>query len=79
MYQRRGAGSCLLTKFAAIADESGLPTYLVSTQAGRRLYEKAGFVVIKEFVLDLAEMGETAPGSERRETFTVSLSSKIVV
>jgi hypothetical protein len=59
----------LLKRIAEIADEASLPTFLVSTEVGRKLYEKAGFGVVKEVVLDLEEMGETTPG---RETFTVS-------
>lgn len=68
-YQRRGIGAALLEKLQEIADEDVLPMYLLSTTAGRKLYEKSGFRVVKEVVLDLEEMGEATKG---REVFTVS-------
>lgn len=68
-YQRRGAGAALLEKVKAIADEEGLAIYLTSTETGRKLYERAGFQVMKEIVIDLKEIGEVKKG---REMFTVS-------
>jgi GNAT superfamily N-acetyltransferase len=67
-HQRRGAARCLLEKLTELADDAGKDTYLVSTDAGRSVYAKAGFTAVKEIVLDLTEMGE----KEGKERFTVS-------
>ncbi|QDS69672.1 hypothetical protein FKW77_009579 [Venturia effusa] len=66
-HQRKGAGAASMQKVNAVADEQGLAIYLTSTESGRRLYERCGFYVAKEIVIDLEEMGETKKG---RETFS---------
>ncbi|KAI1194667.1 hypothetical protein F5X97DRAFT_310315 [Nemania serpens] len=50
-YYRRGAAKALLVPMLAIADASGLQSYLEATPAGRPVYEKLGFktVEVKEF------------------------------
>jgi GNAT superfamily N-acetyltransferase len=68
-HQRRGAASCLLDKLGEIADEAEQPTLLVSTDAARKVYEKAFFTPVREVVLDLTQLGETGA----RERFTVSV------
>jgi hypothetical protein len=67
-HQKRGAAQCLLGKLTDLADEAGKDAYLISTDAGKSVYTKAGFMPVRELVLDLALMGER----EGKERFTVS-------
>ncbi|RAL12578.1 GNAT family N-acetyltransferase [Aspergillus homomorphus CBS 101889] len=48
-YHRRGLGSQLLRWGLKQADEAGVETFLASTPQGRRLYEKHGFEVVREY------------------------------
>ncbi|RAH87012.1 acyl-CoA N-acyltransferase [Aspergillus japonicus CBS 114.51] len=48
-YNGRGLGSQLLRWGLHRADEAGMDTFLASTPQGRRLYEKYGFQVVKEY------------------------------
>lgn len=48
-YNGRGLGSQLLRWGLHRADEAGVDTFLASTPQGRRLYEKYGFQVVKEY------------------------------
>jgi GNAT superfamily N-acetyltransferase len=56
-HQRKGAGIMLMNWVCARADELGLPAMLEATDAGRPLYERYGFVPVKEHVYDLAPYG----------------------
>ncbi|KAH8690707.1 acyl-CoA N-acyltransferase [Talaromyces proteolyticus] len=58
-HQRKGIGRKLLQWGLDEADKLGLITSLESTPEGRRLYEKAGFEVVKELSLDLTPYGQT--------------------
>lgn len=69
-HQRKGAASALLAHAVSLADASGINFHLVSLDAAKSQYEKFGFQGVKDFTLDLAEMGEVG-GS--REHYTVSL------
>lgn len=55
--QRRGAGNMLLKWGLERADRAGLPSYLESSEAGRRLYEKHGFETVKRVEFDLTNYG----------------------
>ncbi|KAF1963654.1 acyl-CoA N-acyltransferase [Byssothecium circinans] len=52
-HYRRGAGGLLLTDGLRRADEAGVEAYLESSPMGRPLYERFGFVPIKDVSLDL--------------------------
>jgi GNAT superfamily N-acetyltransferase len=67
-FQKQGAARCLLNKLGEIADEAEQQTLLVSTDAARKVYEKASFTPVREVFLDLTQLGE----AEARERFTVS-------
>lgn len=55
--QGRGAGSMLLEWGLKKVDESGLSTYLSATAAGKRLYDKVGFEVVRKIEWDRAPWG----------------------
>lgn len=52
-HQRRGVGKAALDWGLKQADDLGLPAYLESTQEGRGLYEKYGFMAVQPFSFDL--------------------------
>ncbi|KAF2640364.1 hypothetical protein P280DRAFT_470040 [Massarina eburnea CBS 473.64] len=52
-HYRRGAGGLLLEWGLKRADEEGVEAYLESSPMGRKLYERYGFVAVKEVSLDL--------------------------
>lgn len=47
-YRGRGVGAALLERGCEMAEEDGVPVYLISTNAGRNLYERRGFGVLGE-------------------------------
>ncbi|KAF2637120.1 hypothetical protein P280DRAFT_472635 [Massarina eburnea CBS 473.64] len=56
-HQKRGAAKLLLDWGLQKADEEGLLMYLDSSLAGRRMYEKRGFEVVREVRFDRALWG----------------------
>lgn len=48
-YQNQGLGSKLLSPMMALARGQNQKAFLVSSPAGTRLYEEAGFERLKEF------------------------------
>ena len=56
-YQGRGAAGQLIRWGIARADELGLPCYLEANDVGRPMYERFGFRVVGELVLE--EIGHT--------------------
>lgn len=56
-YRRRGAASLLLQWGIDKAEEAGVEIYLESSVAGRPLYEKFGFRVLKAIDFDMAQLG----------------------
>jgi GNAT superfamily N-acetyltransferase len=56
-YQGKGLGKAMVIEALKEADHLGLETYIVSSVYGRPLYEKVGFVAVKEINLDLGEFG----------------------
>lgn len=71
-YQNQGLGSKLLSPMMVLAKGQNQNVFLVSTPAGTRLYEKAGFEKLKEFdvlegkylyTLMLLKVKSTAEGS----------------
>jgi predicted GNAT family acetyltransferase len=69
-YRRQGATRCLLSKLTQLADDTGKEAHLVATDMARSIYEKAGFVALREVMLHPVKMGDSDVGKER---FTVSL------
>ncbi|OAA69076.1 acetyltransferase, GNAT family [Cordyceps fumosorosea ARSEF 2679] len=63
-YQRRGAASMLLKRWAERADEHGLESYLEATEEGRPLYEKFGYETVDVLVTDFSKWG----GPDKFET-----------
>lgn len=47
-HQGRGIGRKLLDAICELADRAGQDIYLEASEPGKRLYEKAGFVVLGE-------------------------------
>jgi GNAT superfamily N-acetyltransferase len=58
-YRRRGAAALLVKWGAKKADELGIELYLTSSMVARPLYEKMGFVLVKDMWFD------RGPGVER--------------
>ncbi|KAF2120754.1 hypothetical protein BDV96DRAFT_274845 [Lophiotrema nucula] len=56
-HARRGAASMLLKWGLDMADELGLETYLDTTPVARRLYERSGFVLVKDIYFDRTPWG----------------------
>ncbi|KAI1502226.1 acyl-CoA N-acyltransferase [Biscogniauxia marginata] len=57
-YHRRGAAKALMLPMLAIADATGLKTYLEATPTGKPVYEKLGFEVVDEIEIDLRKVTE---------------------
>ncbi|KAF2112305.1 hypothetical protein BDV96DRAFT_649106 [Lophiotrema nucula] len=60
-HQGRGAGSLLLQWGTQRADKAQLPSYLESTEAGRRTYLKAGFKQVKRTEFQMSKYGGSPP------------------
>jgi GNAT superfamily N-acetyltransferase len=56
-HHRRGCGSILLKWGIEKADALGLPMYLSTSVAGKPLYERHGFELVREFVWDRRPWG----------------------
>ncbi|CAI6335512.1 unnamed protein product [Periconia digitata] len=56
-HHRKGAGKALLEEGLRRVDEEGLECYLESSVMGRPLYERFGFVAVREISLDLTRWG----------------------
>lgn len=56
-HQRRGCGSILLKWGIEKADTLGLPMYLTTSTAGRPIYERNGFELVRDFVWDRRPWG----------------------
>lgn len=56
-HQRRGIGNAAMKWGLDKADELGLPAYLEASQAGKGLYERCGFEVVKVFPFDARKFG----------------------
>ncbi len=62
-HQRTGAGTLLLEHGLRKADELKLPVFLHSSVGGRKLYERYGFEVKREFPLDCTQYGGRSKGA----------------
>ena len=51
IYQKKGIGSAMVAWGTAKADELGLECVVEASQDGRRLYEKYGFIFVKDVVV----------------------------
>ena len=60
-YQGQGVGTALLGWVCDNADRCGVFTWVHSSEAGRRNFEKAGFKVIGEFAIELDEYATSPP------------------
>lgn len=58
-YQGRGIGKVLVQYGLDIAREAGVPIYLVASPAGKRLYERMGFLFLHEYDTGDPESRET--------------------
>ncbi|KAL4878346.1 acyl-CoA N-acyltransferase [Aspergillus karnatakaensis] len=67
-HQGKGVGSALLDWGVCEAERLGLVVYLEATEAGRPLYERAGFEAVETVVFDAAEFGGFG-----RQTYTFML------
>lgn len=56
-HQHQGAASMLMDELIAEADRLGVEIYCEATKAGRPLYEKYGFVAVKEITFATSEYG----------------------
>jgi ribosomal protein S18 acetylase RimI-like enzyme len=59
--QKSGIGSLLLESGIREADKAGMKCYVMSTEAGLRLYEKHGFKIVKRVVQSVEEWGGKIP------------------
>lgn len=65
-HQHHGAGTMLLDVILAEADDAGVEVYLEATDTAKPLYEKHGFVAVKELRFNPAEYGVVGLGIERQ-------------
>lgn len=63
-HQKRGAGKALVQFVIDMAETTGLPVYLESTQSSMGLYEKLGFQRLPQSVVHKAEVLGTATDCE---------------
>ena len=79
-HHRRGAGGMLLDWGLRMADERGLECYLESSVMGRPLYQRYGFVPVKDISLDLRRWGgdEEICWTVSLGCFFLALASSIV-
>ncbi|TFB06959.1 hypothetical protein CCMA1212_000090 [Trichoderma ghanense] len=63
-FQRRGIGSALLRWGTKICDEAGVFAWVHSSEPAWRIYEKAGFEVIRCLDVDLDEYAPCSPPDE---------------
>lgn len=61
-YQGNGAGSLLLRWGTDIADDRGLPCFLLSTHSGHKLYSRRGFKDSEALELDGTAFGVPQTG-----------------
>ncbi len=59
--QRSGIGSLLLESGIKEAEKAGVACYVMSTEAGLRLYQKYGFKIVKRVVQSVEEWGGNVP------------------
>ena len=64
-YQRRGLGQLLMEQAVKDSDRDQAQTFLLATDAGKRLYEKFGFRSLEEKELDFVDLGA---GGKRNTT-----------
>ncbi|KAH0359426.1 acyl-CoA N-acyltransferase, partial [Aureobasidium melanogenum] len=60
-YQRRGIGAMLLRAGLGVADAYGLKSFVTSSVAGIRLYQKHGFEVVETHTMDYSQFGGVEP------------------
>ncbi|KAG9681582.1 acyl-CoA N-acyltransferase, partial [Aureobasidium melanogenum] len=60
-YQRRGIGAILLQAGLEVADAYGLNSFVTSSVAGIRLYQKHGFEVVETHTIDYSQFGGVEP------------------
>ncbi|QIW97570.1 hypothetical protein AMS68_003088 [Peltaster fructicola] len=68
-HQHQGAATMLMDELVAEADRLGVEIYCEATSAGRPLYEKYGFVAVKEIEFATADYGLSL--GEERQTVMV--------
>lgn len=65
-HQHHGAGTLLLRRILAAADEAGVEVYLEATDSAKRLYERHGFQEVTELRFDPSAYGVKGLGVERQ-------------
>lgn len=60
-YQRRGIGAMLLQAGLDVADAYGLNSFVTSSVAGIRLYQKHDFEVVETHTMDYSQFGGVEP------------------
>ncbi|KAH0155213.1 acyl-CoA N-acyltransferase, partial [Aureobasidium melanogenum] len=60
-YQRRGIGGMLLRAGLEVAEAHGLKSYVTSSVAGLKLYQKHGFEIVETHALDYSQFGGVEP------------------
>ncbi|KAG9513086.1 acyl-CoA N-acyltransferase, partial [Aureobasidium melanogenum] len=60
-YQRRGIGAMLLRAGLEVADAHGLMSYVTSSVAGLKLYQKHGFEIVDTHAMDYSQFGGVEP------------------
>nr|POE77521.1 hypothetical protein CFP56_09168 [Quercus suber] len=65
-HQHHGAGTMLLDVILAEADDAGVEVYLEATDTAKPLYQKHGFVAVKELRFNPADYGVVGLGIERQ-------------
>ena len=65
-HQHKGAGTMLLEDILGDADDAGIECYLEATDTAKPLYERHGFVTIREIRFDPASYGVQGYPIERQ-------------
>ncbi|KAK6006764.1 hypothetical protein QM012_005772 [Aureobasidium pullulans] len=60
-YQRRGIGAMLLKAGLEVADAHGLKSYVTSSVAGVKLYQKHGFEIVETSTINYSQFGGVEP------------------
>ncbi len=56
-FRRRGIASALVQRGLEEAEKLGLDTFVLSMRAGLRVYQKAGFVLLNQVLIDATDRG----------------------
>ena len=64
-YQRKGLGSLLLAEGLALVDRDGARTYIEASPNGLQLYQRYGWKLIDEILMDMTPYGGNDVASEK--------------